>query len=318
MPEPIRDGAAPAVLTVDLGGLPQMLREAGYRVHQWPRPGEETARFVVEVAPELEAIVTIGARPAPPAVMEAAKRLSLICCIGVGYESFDPAALAARGVRVTNAAGVNAEDVADLALCLLMAARRRLVEADAMVRAGTWPRPALQTSRNRGRKLGVLGLGDIGRAVAVRAEAIGMTVGWSGPRPKPVAWEYFAEPMALAAWADDLVIAARPTAENAGLVDAEMLDALGPRAILVNVARGSLVDEPALIAALREGRIAAAGLDVYAQEPTDPATWEGVPNLTLYPHAGGATPEALADGCALVLENLRRNFSGEPLLTPVS
>jgi lactate dehydrogenase-like 2-hydroxyacid dehydrogenase len=308
-----RGGEGPLVLAYDVvPGLHERLRAEGFRVIAFPRDAAETARLLDEQAPDLEAIVTIGPLPLPPGLLEAAPKVGLIVCLGAGYENYDPAALAARGVRLVNGGSANCDDVAELALCLLFAARRRLVEADRLVRTGAWT--PLITRRNRGRKLGVLGLGAIGRSVAVRAQAFGMEVGWHGPNRKAVDWPYFDDALALARWADDLIVAAKPTPQNEGLVGAAMLDALGPDAVLVNVARGSLVDEPALIAALRSGRIYAAGLDVFAQEPTDPKLWADIPNVVLSPHVGGATPEALTDTQVLAVENVRRHFAGEPLM----
>ena len=312
-----RSARPPAVLTINRFGLCDLLDRNGFRAIPWPEDAFDLAAFLQREGPQIAALVTTGPVPLPAGLLEVANNLTLICCLGAGYECYDPSALAARGIRLTNAASVNAEDVADLAICLLLAARRRLVEADQSIRVGQWPR-VLMTSRNRGRKLGILGLGAIGRAVASRAQSLGMNVGWHGPTKKKSSWPYLPDVLELATWADDLVIACRATPLNKNVVGEEVLGALGGDGILINVARGSLVDESALIASLKSGRIAAAGLDVFAYEPTDPSTWEGVPNVTLYPHAGGATHEALEDGKAVVLENLRRHFACEPLLTPLN
>jgi len=304
------------VLTFSQLQLQEALRAAGFTPVPWP--DDEAARLrLLELAPRIEAVVAIGPKPLPEGFMEAATRLGLIACVGAGYENYDPVALKARGVRLTNAGGVNAEDVADLAIGLYIAAQRRIVEADGWVKAGRWGQPVM-SHRIRGRRLGVVGLGAIGEAVAVRGAAMGMEVAWWGPRPKPSAWTRLDDPMALAQWADVLAVCCRPTPENEGLVGAAMLDALGPSGVLVNVSRGSLVNEPDLIAALREGRIAAAALDVFAEEPTDHRQWADVPNLTLHPHSGGATYESIADGRKLVVENVRRHYAGEPLLSAVN
>jgi lactate dehydrogenase-like 2-hydroxyacid dehydrogenase len=308
---------APMVVAHPAPGMEAALTAAGFRAVRWPEPEEEAARLMAW-APEIEAMVTTGPRPLPEGFLDRAGALRLICCLGAGYESFDPDALAARGIRLANGAGANAEDVADLALGLFLAARRRIVEADGRVRAGLWRAAGLRAHRLRGGRMGVIGMGAIGHAVAVRAEAFGMAIGWCGPSPKPVAWPRFDDALALARWSDALVVCARPTPENDGLVGDALLDALGPAGVLVNVARGTLVDEGALVRALREGRLGAAALDVFAEEPTDPATWDGVPNLTLHPHSGGATVEAL-DACRdLAVENIRRCFAGEPLVTPLN
>jgi lactate dehydrogenase-like 2-hydroxyacid dehydrogenase len=310
-------GAVRRVLTLNVHGLPTLLREQGYTPVSWSWPtSPEEASAVVDLAPEIEAVITAGPRPLPAGFLERADKLGLIACIGAGYDFYDPAALRERGVALVNAAGANAEDVAELTIGLLIAAQRRIVEADRWVRDGAWR--MVSSHRMKGQKLGVLGLGAIGLAVAERAAAFGMNVGWSGPRPKDSPYAYFAEPLDLARWSDSLVVACRPTPDNQNLVDAPFLDALGPKGILVNVSRGSLVDEAALVAALREGRIAAAALDVYVKEPTPAEAWRDVPNLILHPHSGGATHEALADGCARAVENVRRYFSGEELLSRVN
>lgn len=313
-----RAAGPPIVLTIDRFGLRESLSESGYRAIPWPVDAAGLKALLAGEVSQIAALVTTGPSPLPSGLLEAASNLELICCFGAGYENYDPSELAAQGIRLTNAPGVNAEDVADLAIGLLLAARRRLVEADQLIRLGKWPRSVFITSRNRGRKLGILGLGAIGRVVAARAECFGMSVGWHGPTQRPSPWRYLPGVVELAAWADDLVIACRATPHNNHIVDEEVLAALGSDGIVVNVARGSLLDEWALIDCLKSGAIAAAGLDVFAEEPTDPLKWEGVPNITLYPHAGGATHEALEDGKAVVLENLRRHFAREPLLTPVN
>ena len=305
------------ILTLPMEGVVQDLRAAGFSPTLWPRDPEGSERMLTQIAPEVEAIVTIGAIGLSDAFLDSAPKLGFISCYGAGYESYDPEALRARGIRLVNGGGANAEDVADLGMGLLLAVRRRIVEMDRLIRQGQWPQMTGLAHRLRGQKLGVLGLGAIGLAMARRAEAFGMQIAWSGPRPKPVDWPYFADPKALAEWSDVLFISCRPTPENTGLVNRAMLDALGRNGVLLNVARGTVVDEPALIAALQEGRIAGAGLDVYADEPPDPV-WRDTPNTVLHPHRGGATFEALDECRAILVENLRRHFAGEPLLTPVN
>lgn len=283
----------------------------------WPS-SESGWQDLTSTAPEIAAVVTAGMLPIPETFLATATKLRIICCIGAGYENYDPKALARRGIRLTNTAGVNAEDVADLAIGLFIAARRRIVEADRWVKEGHWPDNVIFSRRTRGSHLGIAGLGAIGRAVAVRGEALGMSVGWYGPNPKPETWPRFSDLLELARWSDALFVCCRPTPGNQNLIGSSVLAALGPKGILVNVARGSLVDEAALISALHAGTIAAAALDVFAEEPTDPLKWAGVPNLTLHPHSGGATFEAIQEALDLAVENLRRHFVGEPLLTPLN
>tara|TARA_A100001391_G_scaffold1033_9_gene1545 strand:+ start:15645 stop:16589 length:945 start_codon:yes stop_codon:yes gene_type:complete len=303
------------VLTIALPELMDELRAAGCTPVAWPA-NEDEHRALIARAPEIGAVVAVGSRKLPDGFLDAATGLGIIACMGAGYENYDPDFLGRRNIRLVNAAGQNADDVADLAMGLVIAAFRNMVEADQCIRAGEW-RPFIGR-RLKGRKLGILGLGSIGRAVAVRAQAFGMDVHWWGPNPRQSDWLRMDEPAALAHWADALAVCCRPTNENENLVGDRILDALGPQGVLVNVARGSLVDEDALIEALRQGRIAAAGLDVFKDEPTDHRKWLNVPNLTLHPHCGGGTTEALADGRRAVVENVRRYFAGEDLLDPLN
>jgi lactate dehydrogenase-like 2-hydroxyacid dehydrogenase len=305
------------VLTLPMDGVVEALKAAGFSPTLWPWDPEGSRRLLAEVAPEVEAIVTIGAIGLSDEFLDSAPKLGVISTYGAGYELYDPQKLKARGIRLINGGGANAEDVADLGMGLLLAVQRRIVEMDQRMRQGEWPQMSGMCRRLRGRRMGVIGLGSIGTAMARRAEAFGMEIAWWGPRPKPVGWCYIPDPKALAAWADVLLVACRPTPENEGLVDRAMLDALGREGVLINLARGSVIDEPAVIAALKDGRIGGAGLDVFASEPPDPA-WRDTPNTVLHPHRGGATVEALDECRAVLVENLLRYFSGEPLLTPVN
>ena len=305
------------VLALNFLGLHDLISAAGFQPVAMPhsRSGWEK---VNALAPEIGAVITGGMAPLSDKFMNAAVNLKIIACIGAGYEGFDPAKLLDRGIRLVNGRGVNADDVADLTIGLFIAARRRIVEADAWVKQGQWAANTGFFRSIRGNRMGIIGLGAIGRAVAARGQVMGMTIGWSGPNPKDVDWLYFRDPLELARWSDALFVCCRPADENENLINAEMLNALGPHGTLINISRGTLVDEDALIAALREGRIAAAGLDVFKEEPTDPEKWKDVPNLTLHPHRGGATLESLQQCLELGIENLRRCFNGEELLTPLN
>ncbi|MDX2235247.1 MAG: NAD(P)-dependent oxidoreductase, partial [Hyphomonadaceae bacterium] len=202
---------------------------------------------------------------------------------------------------------------------LILSCVRHIAAGDRLVRAGGWSGPVAFAPPKRlsARALGIVGLGAIGEALARRAQACGMSVAWTGPRAKPSPWRYEPDLLSLAAASDVLAMTLRPDPGTERMVDAAVLDALGPDGIVINVARGSVIDEDALIAALKSGRIAGAGLDVFAQEPTPPARWADVPNVTLTPHLGGGTREAILESAQLVLENLRRHFAGEALATPV-
>lgn len=306
---------APVVLLshVMLKPMQAALEEKGYRVvRRWDLEDADRA--------QVQAIAHAGEVVLEPEFLQSLPKLGLIACISVGYDGVDVAWCRARGIEVTHAQGLNAEDVADHAVGLLIASWRNIVTGDAHVREGRWApddrlgaRPAL-----RGRKVGVVGMGHIGQACATRVEAFGMTVAWWGPNPKPeLAWPRAESLLKLAEDSDILIVACRADASNRGLISREVIDALGPRGLLVNVSRGSVVDEDALIAALKDKRLGRAALDVFQQEPTPPARWADVPNVVLSPHAAGGTLESIPRMIGQAHENLRRHFAGEPLLSPV-
>jgi lactate dehydrogenase-like 2-hydroxyacid dehydrogenase len=277
------------------------------------------------LGPPLEASQTIGALvvagefPLDRALVERLPRLGLIACFTAGYDGVDLAWASERRLKVSHSPGVNHEDVADQAIGLMLAAWRGLVEGDAIVREGRWrPTEKRITPSLAGRRLGIVGLGAIGEATARRAEAFGLQVAWWGPNEKPDAsWPRAASLIALATASDILVVAARAGDDNRGLIGQGVIDALGSHGLLVNVARGQLIDEDALIAALKSGRLGMAALDVFQAEPTPAERWTGVPNVVLSPHTGGATSAALPKMVALTRENLRRFFAGEPLANAV-
>ncbi len=272
----------------------------------------------LEASATIGAIVVAGEFPVDQALAESLPKLGLIACFTAGYDGVDLAWAAERGFKVSHSPGVNHEDVADQAIGLMLASWRGLVEGDAIVRDGRWrPTEKRITTSLGGHRLGIVGLGAIGEGVARRAEAFGLKVAWWGPNDKPSAWPRTASLLALAEASDILVVAARASADNRGLIDRQVIEALGPKGLLVNVARGQLVDEDALIAALRSGALGMAALDVFQTEPTPADRWADVPNVVLSPHTGGATSGALPKMVALTRENLRRFFAGEPLANAV-
>ncbi|WP_367349634.1 2-hydroxyacid dehydrogenase [Sphingobium yanoikuyae] len=264
---------------------------------------------------EAEILVTAGEFRLDPAMLAAMTRLRLIACFTVGYDGVDLDWARANDIAVSHAGDANAEDVADHAIGLILAHRRQIVSGDRALRAGEWlPGGKTITRSIAGARLGIVGMGSIGIGVATRADALRMATRWWGPRDKPgLAWPRSESLAALAAESDILVVAARATDGNRGMISAAILDALGPDGLLVNVARGQLVDEDALIDALRAGRLGGAALDVYAQEPTDPARWADVPNCILTPHTGGATDAAVAQMAQMLLANIRAFVAEEPL-----
>jgi len=273
----------------------------------------------LEASHTIGAIVVAGEFPVDRALAESLPNLGLIACFTAGYDGVDLAWAAERGLKVSHSPGVNHEDVADQAMGLMLAAWRGLVEGHAIVLEGRWrPTEKRITASLGGRRLGVVGLGAIGEAVARRAETFGLQVAWWGPNEKrDAAWPRVASLVALAEQSDILIVAARAGADNRGLVDRQVIEALGPQGLLVNVARGQLVDEDALIAALTSGALGMAALDVFETEPTPAERWKEVPNVVLSPHTAGATSAALPKMVALTRENLRRFFAGEPLANAV-
>ncbi len=244
--------------------------------------------------------------------------LEMISIMGVGYDGVDVAAAIARGVAVTHTPDVLNDDVADLALALMLAAARQLPAADRYVRNGDWHKGPMPLARKMsGARLGLVGMGRIGQAIAHRAQAFGMQIAYTARNSRDVPHRYLPSAEALAAEVDFLVVITPGGASTKHLIDAKVLQALGPDGILVNVARGSVVDEDALIDALERGVIAGAGLDVFANEPHVPERLLKQPHVVLTPHVGsgtGQTRQAMAD---LAFNNLKAHYAGEPLLTPV-
>jgi len=299
-----------------LAPMEAVLKGAGYRVFRLWEQSDRLA-FLAGPGQSISAIVHAGEFKLDAGLLSEMPRLGLIACVSVGYDGVDVDWCRSRGIAVTHSTGLNAEDVADHAVGLLISVWRGLVEGDRRLRAGQWthsdrmrPRPSL-----RGKTAGIVGLGHIGEATARRLEAFGMKIVWWGPRPKDSRWTRADSLLDLARESDALMVCARGDA--AGLICADVIEAVGPRGCVVNVARGQVVDEDALIAALKDGRLGMAGLDVFAEEPTPPARWEGVPNTVLTPHMAGGTLESIPQMIGMTLENLRLYFAGEPLATPV-
>lgn len=267
---------------------------------------------------EIGALVMAGEFPLSADLIDAMPKLGLIACFTVGYDGVDVPAMRARGIQVSHAHDANDEDVADHAIGLILAERRRILVGDRMVREGGWQANSKMMTRSLGgAPIGIVGLGSIGAAIARRAEAMAMEVRWWGPNPKPEArWPRMDSLADLAQWSEILVVAARAHQGNEKMISASVIDALGPDGLLVNVARGQVVDEDALIAALRDGRVGGAALDVFAQEPTPADRWADVPNTVLTPHTGGATDAAVERMKEMMRANLAAFHAGEPLVTP--
>jgi D-3-phosphoglycerate dehydrogenase len=294
------------------------LFERGYAVHRlWL--AEDRAGFLRSVGPVIRAIATNGVLGASADLIDACPKLEIIACFGVGFDAIDLERARSRGVRVTNTPDVLTEDVADMAFALILASFRRIVEGDAFVRSGAWTKGALRLGRSlNGKTLGVLGYGRIGRAVASRAGPFGMRVAYcdlAADRNSPHA--YHADPVSLARASDVLVASAAGGAGTRNLIDAAVFEALGPEGLFVNVSRGTVVDEGALIAALENKRIGTAALDVFWNEPDIDRRLLGLDNVIVQPHHASGTVETRKAMGKLVLDNLAAHFAGRPLPTPV-
>jgi len=264
-------------------------------------------------------VIATGGDELDRSLVDRLPNLKLVACFSTGYAGIDLDQLRARGVALTTAAGINAHDVADHAIALMLCWWHGIRTADQVVREGRWRDSTAPRGSLQGKRIGIAGLGRVGLHIAERAEAFGLRVSWWGPREKPGSRYPRAQSLlGLARDSDILVIASRATPANAGQIDAEVLAALGPQGLLVNVSRGFLVDERALLEALRWRRIAGAALDVFDREPPDASIWRDLPNVVLSPHIAGYTREAGAAMFGQLRENIRRHFAGEPLLTPVT
>ncbi|WHS57964.1 2-hydroxyacid dehydrogenase [Pseudomonas sp. G2-4] len=293
-----------------------ILERQGYHLELAPTPAErKTAIF--EHGERFSAVLTRGPLGLTAEEIAALPNLRIICVIGAGYEQVDLQAASNRGIAVTNGAGVNASSVADHAMALLLGLVRDIPRSDAALRRGEWPRgtrPSLA-----GKRLGILGLGAVGMAVAKRA-ALGfdMSVSYHNRRVRnDVPYTFCATPTELARVSDFLIIATPGGLDTRQLITKQALDALGPKGFLVNIARASVVATSDLISALEQRRIAGAALDVFDHEPEVPEALKNLPNVVLTPHVAGLSPEATRSTVELVGQNLSAFFSGKPLLTPV-
>lgn len=279
----------------------------------------DRARFLAESGPRVDAVASSARVAVDAALLDALPRARIVAHFGVGYDNVDAAHAKARGMVVTNTPDVLTDCVADLAIALMVDVARGVTAGDRYVRAGRWLKGAMPlAAKVSGKRLGIVGLGRIGRAVARRAEAFDMEIRYHNRRQapdSPYAWEKSLAD--LARWCDFLMVATSGGAESRGLVSAAVIEALGPKGFLVNIARGSVVDEPALVAALAERRIAGAALDVFADEPRVPEALLALENVVLTPHIASATTDTRAAMGQLVLDNLAAFFETGRALTPV-
>ena len=296
----------------------QATLQATYRTHVlWEAKHRDA--LVADVSPRIDVVVTSGGGAGiQRALMEQLPQLRLIACFSVGLDSVDLAAARERGIAVTNTPDVLTDDVADLAIGLVLATTRRMAAADRFVRAGRWLQGGFPlASKASGKRMGIVGMGRIGQAIARRAAAFDMQISWHGPAAKDLPYRFQPQLIELARSVDFLVAACPGGAATRGLISRDVLGALGPKGIFINISRGSVVDEAAMVELLVNGQLGGAGLDVFADEPRAPAALFNLDNVVLQPHQASATDETRGAMAQLVLDNIAAYAAGRPLLTPV-
>ncbi|MFM2276037.1 MAG: hypothetical protein RL211_1909 [Pseudomonadota bacterium] len=279
----------------------------------------DAERFAT-IAPQIRGIAANGESKVPAELIQQLAALEIISVFGVGYDGVDVGAAHARGIPVTNTPDVLTDDVADLGMALLLSIARRIPQADKFVRANSWVKGPLPLTRKvSGARLGLVGLGRIGQAIASRAEGFGMSVAYTTRHKKhESSYIYYPDALALAREVDFLLVITPGGAGTRGLINADVLAALGPKGFLINVARGSVVDQSALVHAMQHNLIAGAALDVFEDEPNVPEALRSHENVVLTPHMASGTWETRRAMADLAFGNLQAHFSGRPLLTPVA
>ena len=280
---------------------------------------QDPEKTLQAVRNDVVAIVANAGKPLRRNLLEALPNLEIISQYSVGTDNIDFDVTRARGIAVTNTPDVLTDDTADIAVSLLLALSRRICEADMFVRVGKWSQGAMPLGTTpKGKTVGIIGLGRIGMAIAKRLTAFDMRVVYHNRRQKAdIGWSYYNDVEKMAVDADYLVAACPGGAETHHIINARVLEALGPKGYLINISRGTVVDEEALVQALVNKTIAGAGLDVYAHEPNVPEVLKGMDNVVLLPHIGSATIETRTVMGEIVLANLEAHFAGKPLITPV-
>ncbi|WP_373319224.1 2-hydroxyacid dehydrogenase [Methylobacterium gnaphalii] len=290
-----------------------------FRVHRLYEASDRDA-FFAEVGPHILGLAVGAQTPVDAALYDRLPRLEIVSNFGVGYDTIDAEEAGRRGIVVTNTPDVLTDEVADLALGLLLSTVRQIPQADRYLRAGKWPtKPYPLTTTLRERRVGILGLGRIGHAIARRLEGFDVAIHYHGrSRQTEVAYTYHATLLEMAQAVDVLMVVAPGGPSTVGIVDAAVLSALGPDGIVINVARGTVIDEAALIEALQSGTIRSAGLDVFAKEPLVPQALIEIDHAVLLPHVGSASVHTRRAMGRLVVDNLISWFDGHGPLTPVA
>ena len=305
-----------STVTIPAAGMAELNQL--FDIHYAPTEDTQAQLLKSDWVDDATAVFCSGSIGVPQDILDRMPKLAIICVGGTGYDKLDVPALRARGVRITHGAGVNAPSVADHAFALILGALRHLPQLDGSVRAGQWGKLRGDHPLAYRKRLGIIGYGSIGSAIAKRAAGFDMPVAYHNRnRRADVPHPYCATPLELATRSDILVISTPGGPGTLNMVGKEVLEALGPKGYLINVARGSVVDTDALVEALKTKRIAGAGLDVWEGEPTVPQALLDHPDVVLTPHVGGRSPEAADILIEQVIGNLKAHFAGQPLLTPI-
>ena len=312
-------GKPEVILTSNVYPASQAVLEQEFTVHKLFE-AKDRAAFLAPLAGRVEALATAGAGGADAALMQALPKLKVISNFGVGYDNVDVETATRLGIKVTNTPDVLNDCVADTAMALTLNVMRKFPQSEAYLRSGLWATRGgyPMTTSLGGKTMGIVGLGRIGEAIARRAQAHGMKIAYHNRSRKSVPYPYHSDPVSLARASDVLMIVTPGGAATRNLVNAQVLDALGPQGYLVNIARGSVVDEPVLLSYLQQGKIAGAGLDVFVKEPSMDPAFFALDNAVLFPHVGSASRETRMAMGMLQVDNLRAYFAGKPLLTPVN
>ena len=289
-----------------------------FEIHRYFDATDKTA-FMAQIGPRIQAIATKGELGAQAGMIAACPNLKIIAVYGVGYDAVDLAAARARGIRVTNTPDVLNDDCADLAVAMMLCQSRGMIGAATWARDGSWAAKGGYPLQRRvwGQRAGILGMGRIGAAVARRLEGFGMDIAYSARSAKDAPYDFIPDPVALAARSDFLFVTALANAETRHIVSAEVIRALGPKGMLINISRAANIDEAALLDALENGTLGAAALDVFDAEPALNPRFLALNNVLLQPHHASGTYETRLAMGKLMRENLLAYFAGEPLLTPV-
>lgn len=292
--------------------------EADFILHRYDE-AEDPQALLASVAPAIRGVVTAGGLGFKRDMLSQLPALEIVSSSAVGTDSIDLVACAERGVHVTNTPDVLNDDVADLGIGLILSAFRRLGPGHDYVRSGEWSRSGMMplATSLTGKRLGVVGLGRIGLELAQRAQALKMQIAYTGRNRKNVAYEFYDSVIELARNSDVLVLTCPGGADTRHLINAAVLDAMRPDAWLINLSRGSVVDEDALIDALQRKAIGGAGLDVFENEPHIDTRFYELDNVLLYPHHASGTVETRSAMSQLVVDNLKAHFQGKPLISPV-